>query len=353
MPSPAILDLDALTAAIPGDVPVGVNLRTDESADSIYYNLRALRQECRDEERQVDAGNIEPVPPTKWEELARGCEDALREKTKDLEICCWLIEALARIPREAASPPVSEFAALRDGFKLANALCTQYWDTLYSVEDESDPDAKSRPLVGLNEGALIAPISKIPLTKREHPGPFAFWQIKVQQEKNQTGEVDAMARQGGRAFYEPLLTDIAEARAALAALDETMRARMNATAANIDATLDEIQRMVQHISGIKLGDAAAAAAAGEGEGQAPAAARRAGGVRVDGGFASRDDALEALLTIARYFREREPQAPISYTIEDAVRRARMPLNELLGELLDEDSRRRMLLAAGIMPPKSE
>jgi type VI secretion system protein ImpA len=353
MPSPATLELDALAAPIPGDSPVGIDLRTDESVNSVYYNLRALRQECRDEERQVDAGNIEPVSATRWEELAQGCQAALKEKSKDLEITCWLLEALARIPREPASGgvPVSEFAALRDGFKLVNALCTQYWDTMWSVQDESDPDAKARPLIGLNEGALITPIRKIPLTKREHPGPFSYWQIDVLQKKSQTAEVEQLVRIGARPFYEPMLTDIAEARAALTALEETMRTRMNASAANISEALDQVQRMVQHISGIKLGDAAAAAAA---SGDAPAAAARAGGgVRVDGEFGSRDEALEALVQIARFFREREPQAPISYTIEDAVRRARMPLNDLLGELLDDDSRRRMLLNAGIMPPKSE
>jgi len=108
--------------------------------------------------------------------------------------------------------------------------------------------------------------------------------------------------------------------------------------------------MVQHISGYKLGEAAAAAAGATGvEGKAPAAG--GGRVRVDGEFGSRDEALEALLQIARFFREREPQATISYTIEDAVRRARLPLADLLLELMDDDARRKMLLNAGIMPPK--
>ncbi len=358
--SPAVLDLDALLAPIPGDAPTGADLRADESTSSLYYNLRTLRQECRDAERAneyPDPNNPSPPRPA-WDELLSGCEAALREKSKDLEIACWLIEAQARVRRDL---PNTEFAGLRDGFKLVNGLCTQYWDALYSIQDESDPAAKGDPIAGLNgkggrDGTLVAAIRKIPLTLREEPGPFSFWQIKAQQQSAQMGEVEALVRKGARAFYEPLLTDIADARAAFAELEATIRARMEDNApptALIRETFDEVNRLVQHVSGIKLDDTAApGAAAADGGSQAPGAVH-AGGVRLEGGFRSRDEALEALLTIARYFREREPQAPISYTIEDAVRRARMPLSELLGELLDDESRRRMLLAAGIMPPKSE
>src|SRR4051794_10846778 len=133
MPS---LNLDQLIAPISGGSPVGHDLRAAE--DSLYHDLRFLRTECRNEEREFEAGGIDPPDSAKWEELARGCELALREKTKDLEIACWLLEAQARVKRDGAS----EFVGLRDGFKVVSALCTQYWDTIFSVQDDSDPDAK-------------------------------------------------------------------------------------------------------------------------------------------------------------------------------------------------------------------
>ena len=271
----------------------------------------------------------------------------MREKTKDFEVACWLIEAQAR---------VNSFAGLRDGFKLANALCGRYWDTLHSVHDESDPAAKAEPLAVLNgkgrEGALIAPIRKIALTPREEPGPFAYWQCEVQQKKGQMGEIEALARKGARPFYEPLLGDIAEARTAFAAIEEIVRARMEQHApptTQIREALEQVQQMVQQISGIRLEDAAAALAAAGAKGAAPPGAGGAA-LALGGEFASRDQALEALGAIARFFREREPQSPISYTLEDAVRRARMPLADLLAELLDEEPRRKLLLNAGILPP---
>src|SRR5258708_8808029 len=109
--------------------------------------------------------------------------------------------------------------------------------------------------------------------------------------------IDPLVREGGRDFYMPLLTDLAEASAALTALETMMGERMNASAANIREAFEQVQRMVQHISGYKLGEAAAAAGGAPGaDGKAPAAG--AGGrVRVDGEFGSRDEALEALLQI--------------------------------------------------------
>jgi type VI secretion system protein ImpA len=66
------------------------------------------------------------------------------------------------------------------------------------------------------------------------------------------------------------------------------------------------------------------------------------------GIASREEALRLLEEIGQYFRRTEPHSPLSYTIEDLIRRGRMPLPELLAELLqDSMARHNLLTAAGI------
>jgi type VI secretion system protein ImpA len=70
------------------------------------------------------------------------------------------------------------------------------------------------------------------------------------------------------------------------------------------------------------------------------------------GYQTRDDALAELLRISAFFRKNEPHSPISYTIEDAVRRARLTLPELLSELAEDPAHiQRILLAAGIRLPE--
>jgi type VI secretion system protein ImpA len=69
------------------------------------------------------------------------------------------------------------------------------------------------------------------------------------------------------------------------------------------------------------------------------------------GYATREEALAELLRIGVFFRKTEPHSPISYTLEEAVRRARMSLPDLLAELAEDPAHiQRILLAAGIKPP---
>ncbi len=58
-----------------------------------------------------------------------------------------------------------------------------------------------------------------------------------------------------------------------------------------------------------------------------------------GQIASREDALRALGEIANFFRRTEPHSPLSYTLDEAVRRGRMTWPELLAEVVaDTDTR---------------
>jgi type VI secretion system protein ImpA len=63
---------------------------------------------------------------------------------------------------------------------------------------------------------------------------------------------------------------------------------------------------------------------------------------------TRDDAIRALEEIADWFRRMEPHSPLAYTLTDAARRARLPLPDLLAEVLpDEAARTSMLTMLGI------
>jgi type VI secretion system protein ImpA len=67
--------------------------------------------------------------------------------------------------------------------------------------------------------------------------------------------------------------------------------------------------------------------------------------------ASREEAFRQLAEIAGFFRRTEPHSPISYTLDEVVRRGRLPLQELLSELItDETARRSFFVSAGIKPP---
>ena len=58
---------------------------------------------------------------------------------------------------------------------------------------------------------------------------------------------------------------------------------------------------------------------------------------------TREDAIRQLEEIANFFRKTEPHSPLAFTLDDAVRRARLSLPELLAEVLPDAGARRMLL----------
>jgi type VI secretion system protein ImpA len=67
-----------------------------------------------------------------------------------------------------------------------------------------------------------------------------------------------------------------------------------------------------------------------------------------GTIENREDAFREILKISQYFRKTEPHSPISYALEQIVRWGRLPLPDLLKELIsDESSVSQMFKLVGI------
>jgi type VI secretion system protein ImpA len=82
----------------------------------------------------------------------------------------------------------------------------------------------------------------------------------------------------------------------------------------------------------------------------------AGGVTTSlgslGNLNRREDAFRVLEQVADFFRRTEPHSPVSYCVQQAVRWGRMPLNELLTELISDDNvRKDMFRWTGIQNPE--
>src|SRR5262249_58287571 len=119
--------------------------------------IRDARRAASDAERGQDKGDVTATP--EWRPVRDRAIKALAEKSKDLEITAYLIEALVRM---------EGFAGLRDGFRLGGGLVERFWDGLYPSPDEEGLATRVAPLTGLNgdnaEGTLLNPIARIPIT---------------------------------------------------------------------------------------------------------------------------------------------------------------------------------------------
>jgi type VI secretion system protein ImpA len=373
MALPQVIDIDALLQPISEEAPAGTDPRSDSSPTSLYYRTKDARNAARSAERA--AVEIGGAPPEEWATVTDTATDILGAHGKDLEIAAWLIEALLR---------QDGFAGLRDGLKVMTGLVTGFWEPCFPELDEDGVEGKVSAVAGLNGsgavGTLIQPIRLVHIT-RGSQGSYSLWNYEQatdlakvtdatrRQERIDNGAVTMEQFMESVAdtpvsFFAETQADIAEALAALADMSAAFDAVAGMDAPPVSALrelLEEISRSIAHFAADKLAaanyasgseDTAAEGSVQEGEAGARAAGEATIVVRKIDGYGSREEALAELSRIAAYFRKTEPQSPMSYTLDDAVRRARMTLPDLLLELVEDPSHlQRILLAAGIRPPE--
>ncbi len=78
-----------------------------------------------------------------------------------------------------------------------------------------------------------------------------------------------------------------------------------------------------------------------------------GGFSAEARTVSRDDALKTLENLATFFRRTEPVSPLAYTLDDAIRRAKLTWPELLEEVVPDPAVRSAILTSLGIRPGSE
>jgi len=193
-----------------------------------------IREARRFDEPGLEQGDwVIDLKEADWPQVVRLCGVVLRERSKDIRVAAWLTEAWAR--REG-------FGGLRDGYRLVEALCRDYWEGLHPRAE--DGDAAQR--IG-NLGWLISQsrqlVVEIPLTRSE-AGRYglAVWDSAVQlanaikrapqdaseltRGKVTQDQFDAARRDTPPAFYSELLIDLDGCMQALDSLDRLLQDRL-------------------------------------------------------------------------------------------------------------------------------
>jgi type VI secretion system protein ImpA len=382
MASPAVFDLAKLTAPIAGANPCGVDLRTDMPVRNAFYEpvLTARKSALTEETKQLQG--LPDASPPNWQGVVTSATKTLAEKSKDLEIVAILLQALPRI---------HGFAGLRDGFRLVRELVEKYWDNLYPLPDADEPqlrtpeglkseagvEARFFGLIGLNGDPLTLPINRILITgvNRED---FSTYDYQKAQETAKIADAKAKEKAiaGGamsmekiaqavsaspNAYFKNLVEDMTAGLDELAKLNAELDAKCGSNAPGwglvrnaMTASLDAVKDFARHklVMDPPKTDGKSDAAGDPGaESGAPGAAK--GAQTSAGPLQSRDDAFNLLTKVADFFRSTEPHSIVSYAVDQAVRWGRMPLPDLLAELITEENPRKALYKqVGIRPPEA-
>jgi len=375
MATAAVIDIEVITQAISTDNPVGENLAEDDSLNSIYRELKSARKNAGASERQLASSEegLSGQIVTEWKTIVDLAPNALTERSKDLDIAAWYIEALVRY---------YGFAGLRDGLQLTSQLIEQYWDhDIYPLPDEDEGIiSKVVILAGLNgvesEGTLITPIRMIPLTLGDHN--FSLWHYeqafaieKILDAKKKEAQIkdgaltleaiESEAQATPTDFYKNLRDDIQASLAALLQLSNVLHEKCGRDApstSNIRSALNRAAEIVRYLTKDRMLDVNVpqqeTSDTDDAEAEAPSihsvqpTARNTSFSADDLTINTRDEAFRTLLKVSEYFRHTEPHSPISYNLEQAIKWGKMALPELLGELIsDEKARREYFRLVGI------
>jgi type VI secretion system protein ImpA len=350
------VNVEELIKPIAEDSAVGVNLRQDNAINALYYQMKDLRNAARDLERRQSMGQDLELNAD-WRGLAKLCVTALTEKTKDLEIASWLIEALVRL---------EGFAGLCKGVQVMSALTKNYWDTIYPLPDEDGLETRLAPIVSLNgdefDGTLIAPIAQVDITQGNSVGPYALWQYQQAIENGKITEKTTIAKrreqgsvflddikvavaESSASFYQALNKNLADCKAAYHAFDEILIEQCAEQKPSSSKILQALDNFADHVRFITKDTPFALATAPQVEAMLenpeeekmeialPVASATPNNV------SSRDEALQQLAKLADFFRRTEPQSPLPYLLERAQQLGRLSFTELLKELVDDESAR--------------
>ena len=376
---PEGFDLEALLAPISAEAPAGSDLREDSSPGSLYYRLRDARAEARAAEREMDAPDPDraaadtSATPPQWRTIRELAIEATQGSSKDLEIAAWLTEALLRS---------DGLAGLSAGCKLMTGLVEGFWDGLFPLPDEEGISTRVAPVAGLNgiggEGTLTQPIRKLALFNRPSGEPFRFFQyeqaaelaaiadptrrqqrldagvLPIETVNSEAAVAERLAGDTGGPGFAELARQAGDAAAAWQALSALLDERAGADAPPTSRVRDLLEQFATVVQRFAPGAAAEGAPAAGPVEQPIAGAVPGAPAPSAGGGISREEALRSLAQLADFFRRTEPHSPLAYTLQEAVRRARMTWPELLEEIVpDATARSAILTSLGIRPPSSQ
>jgi type VI secretion system protein ImpA len=339
-----VIDIEAYLQPIREDTPAGDDLRL-QAADLTFQKLEELRTDvdpALDAEGKGRSAN--------WSAVVTGCESALKEQTKDLQLATWLAEGLAH---------TQGFEGLRAGLCLVKELLHRFWDQLYPGFEDGEiiSPIRARPLMWLGGSReFLAAVKAIPIAAPDGPSPLGWADFeraeqvdaaKLQSDATRYEEMRAAGAVGGDEWKAAIgatapetLAELRDgARACvteLSELRELCEQRFEGDEAPnlmpLETLLDQIEEFLSGTLPSEAPEGDAAGAETDTAGATPSAVGAAATGPV-GPIRSRADALQRLREVADYFRGAEPHSPVSYLITRAVKWGQMSFEELLEDVV--------------------
>lgn len=350
---PPVIDFEAIFQPISEENPSGENVR--------FSNLYDEIKEARRADDELPQGQWETeLKVADFRKVIALAVPALASQTKDLQIAAWLSEALVK---------EHGFAGLRDGLKLMSGLQEKFWETLFPEIDEGDMEGRANAVAWMDTNAAFA-VKLAPITGEGYSfadfedskrydipenldtldssdqAKYRELQAEAETKNKVTGDKWRRAKAASRrAFYEELSLAVGECWAQYAEINRVIEEKYERNQApglgNLKKALDEIETQVKKLLEEKRAEepdaADESAEAAQAEGEEGAGGGTIAVAATGGAIRTRQDALKRLGELAEYFRKNEPQSPVSYLVQRAVKWGNMPLESWLQDVIKDET----------------
>lgn len=327
------IEVDDLLQPIAGDNPAGESLRYEGTYDRIA-------EARREDDPKLSQGIYKTAHKrADWNTVSSVCVEALRTRTKDLQIAGWLLEAW--LHRDG-------FAGVAQGLRVVTGMCELFWNELYPEIDPKDLEGRIAPFDWI-EQKLSLKLKQIPLTMHADGESYSYvdWERACHFENLAMKDPHALqealekidpsvsafrnaVRATERSFYAELVCDLDDAIEACAQLEQMLDEKCGKNAPGFrqfKEALNAIRQLIcqdmgeEEIKTDVLGLESPQPAVFEFE---PSSG---------GPIRSRADAYRRLSEAADYLLRAEPHSPTPYLVKRAVEWGNMSLPELLQQIV--------------------
>jgi type VI secretion system protein ImpA len=354
--------INDLLSPIPQEPPCGGSLRYDP----IYTDIRLAREE--DDPNLPMRQWERPLKKADWAFIETQCVQALTQKSKDLQLVAWLTEAWMRL---------YGLHGLASGLKLMHDLTLAFWGDIHPQITDGDAEARKAPFEWLSESLAVSlKIHVVMMTILERsPSRITLveWDrltaedvhaqdILQPKKDNSSSETqlepisrsELMSLAQSPLHADSLLLQSSQVRECIQivenlkkfldeklAMDAPNLSKLMACLTAFDRTFSALTATLIKNRLSNTSPLAAQAATLPAEGlptmqEQGESHLESSPVVQTGQWRTREEAYATLEAVANYLQHREPHSPTPYLIQKAVRWGRLPLPELMKEIMREE-----------------
>lgn len=338
----AVPPIEPFLQDISGASPQGESLRYDD----VYEEIKDAQREDEDLPQGVW---VQDLKLADWGRVETLCTEVLQKRSKDIQVCSWLVEAwLYRYGLEG----------LNEGIRLVEELSRKYWDTMYpEIDENGDMGFRFSPYIWINE-KLSERLNFIAITNPkdsgETPANFAqyidckgYWGSASSSDipphkQEKVILFDKSVEQTERGFFEDIREKarlaIEEFNSLEAFVDEKAGDQEAPGFQRFKASLEGLIEFCDQVLGMKEVPKSEEQETESEEADHPVPTLKQeeeSDVDLSTVIRNREEAYAVIHKAADYLERLDPHSPAPHMLKRAVAWGKMPLKDLLQEIIKE------------------